>query len=171
MIGDHAALSIRSDLFNPRVVFLGAAGLTFQNGLSISFQFEEEISTQKAFATRSTTDRVLLCDHEKVGRPSFYNLKLSIEELMENALNCYILTTYDPDCPEVQMMLMEEEQALRKLLEPLAEDHRFDSKDFVFRMIRADGTVERELRLSELRKVVRRAKPEDAALLPVRVAS
>lgn len=173
MIGDHAALSIRSDLFNPRLVFVGAAGLSFRNGLNISFQFEEEISTQKAFATRSTTDRVLLCDHSKVGRPSFYNLKLSIEELMKDAQNCYVITTYDPASHDVVAVLEQEEKALKDLLQPLADKAEFEGKDFVFRMVRADGSVERELRLNDLRKdrQVQSVRPEDPMPLPVRVAS
>jgi DeoR/GlpR family transcriptional regulator of sugar metabolism len=152
MIGDYAALSIRSELFNPRVVFVGAAGLTFRGGLNISYQFEEEISTQKAFATRSTTSRVLLCDHEKLGKPSFYNLKLTIEELMKDAHNCYVITTYDPDNPTVMAILEQEEKALTELLQPLVGKREFDGKDFVFRMVREDGSVERELRLGDIRK-------------------
>jgi hypothetical protein len=176
MIGDHAALSIQSELFNPRRVFMGAAGLSFQNGLNISFQFEEEISTQKAFATRSTTDRVLLCDHEKVGRPSFYNLKLSIEELMHAAQNCYVITSYDPANPDAIAVLDLEEKALRDLLKPLAQNPEFDRKDFIFRMVRADGSVEREVRLSDMRmerQQPQQPKPEEtlALALPVRVAS
>jgi DeoR/GlpR family transcriptional regulator of sugar metabolism len=170
MIGDHAALSIRSDLFNPRLIFVGAAGLSFRNGLNISFQFEEEISTQNAFATRSTTDRVLLCDHSKVGRPSFYNLKLSIEELMKHAQNCYVITTYDPASPEVTAVLEQEEKSLREQLEPLVDKPELEGKDFVFRMVRADGAVERELRLNDLRKN-RPAQGGEPMALPVRVAS
>ena len=169
MIGDHAALSIRSDLFNPRRVFVGAAGLSFRGGLNISFQFEEEISTQKAFATRPTTDRILLCDHEKVGVQSFYNLKLSIEELMENAQNCYVITTYEPENQASMAVLSEEECALGELLKPLAENHAFDGKDFIFRMVRADGAVERELRLSDLRKPP--VSPTEPVLQQIRAAS
>jgi len=152
MIGDHAALSIRSDLFNPRLVFLGAAGLSFRNGLNISYQFEEEISAQKAFATRPTTDRILLCDHEKMGRPSFYNLKLSIEDLMKDATNCYVITTCNPDSAEVMAVLKEEEAALKELLRPLLHDTTLNNKEFVFRMVRENGTVEREIKLSDMRK-------------------
>jgi hypothetical protein len=169
MIGDHAALSILSDLFNPRRVFVGAAGLSFRGGLNISFQFEEEISTQRAFATRSTTDRILLCDHEKVGVQSFYNLKLSIEELMESAQNCYVITTYDPKSPEIVAIMEDEERALRELLQPLATKREFDGKDFIFRMVHADGSVERELRLSDLRRDL--SVPADGSVMPVRFAS
>jgi DeoR/GlpR family transcriptional regulator of sugar metabolism len=170
MIGDYAALSIRSELFNPRLVFVGAAGLTFQNGLNISYQFEEEISTQKAFATRSTTTRVLLCDHEKIGKPSFYNLKLTIEELMKDAHNCYVITTYDPESPSVVAVLEQEQKALKELLLPLLGKREFDGKDFVFRMVREDGSVERELRLNDLRKA-QTPKLGEIEPIPVRVAS
>jgi DeoR/GlpR family transcriptional regulator of sugar metabolism len=161
MIGDHAALSIRSDLFNPRLVFLGAAGLSFCNGLNISFQFEEEISTQKAFATRPTTNRILLCDHEKMGKHSFYNLKLSIEELMKDAVNCYVITTCDPQNKDVMAVLDQEEEALKDLLRPLAHKSSVENKEFVFRILRRDGAVEREIKLSQLRK------PADEPLLSV----
>jgi DeoR/GlpR family transcriptional regulator of sugar metabolism len=169
MIGDYGALSIRSELFNPRVVFVGAAGLTFQGGLNISYQFEEEISTQKAFATRSATTRVLLCDHEKIGKPSFYNLKLTIQELMQHAHDCYVITTYERDNP-ITEVLEQEERALRKLLLPLKDNAELDGKDFIFRMVREDGSVERELRLNDIRKE-QASKAVDLSTIPVRAAS
>jgi hypothetical protein len=105
-----------------------------------------------------------------VGRQSFYNLKLSIEELMKDAQNCYVITTYDPDSPDVVAVLEHEEKALKELLRPLLNKPEFEGKDFVYRMVRANGSVERELRLNEMRKE-QSPKPAESTPLPVRVAS
>jgi DeoR/GlpR family transcriptional regulator of sugar metabolism len=152
LIGDYAALAARSELFNPRIVFFGAAGLSFRNGLNISFQFEEEISTQVAFATRPTVDRILLVDHYKLGKPSFYNARLSLHALMQGAQNCYVITTFDPDRGEVVSMLKEEQKALTQLLKPLANAEDMNGKDFIFRTIRVDGSVEHEICLHDFRR-------------------
>lgn len=152
MVGDHAARAILDDAFHPRVVFFGAAGLTFRNGLNITFHFEEEISTQVAFATRPTVNRVLLCDHTKLGRLSFYDSNLSIDSLMKTATNCYVITSYDADDPNVVAAMEEEERALVDQFGALVDRDDLKGKDFVLRMVRKDGRVEREIRLDEIRR-------------------
>jgi hypothetical protein len=151
LIGDYASQAVTGDWFSPRSVFFGAAGLTFQGGLNISFQFEEEISTQVAFATRPTAQRILLVDHSKVGKPSFSRAKLSIESLMKGAQICYVITTIDTADPEAMARLELERRALQRLLAPLRRRADLKGKDFVFRVVNEEGAVAFEVRLQETR--------------------
>jgi hypothetical protein len=166
LIGDYAGQAVNSDWFSPRLVFFGAAGLTFKGGLNISFQFEEEISTQVAFATRPTEKRVLLIDHSKLGKPSFSKARLSLESLMKDAQICYVLTTVDKNDPDVVARVQSEGEALEALLAPLRKRNDFKGKDFVFRVINADDSVEFEVRLQESKQPVKGAR----ANLPARIA-
>jgi DeoR/GlpR family transcriptional regulator of sugar metabolism len=151
LIGDIAARAVQDANLHPSLVIFGAAGLSFQEGMNMTYHFEEEISTQVAFATRPTVTRILLCDHTKMGVNSFYDANLSIKSLMETATNCYVITTYDPADTSAATRLEKEQHGLMQQLSELVERDDLAGKDFIFRMIRADGSVEREIRLDELR--------------------
>ena len=158
LVGGFAASAVQAPNLHPNIVFFGASGLTFQERMHVTYHFEEEISTQVAFATRPTVNRILLCDHTKIGCKSFYDANLSIESLMETAKNCYVITTYDPSNTVAVDTLSREQAALTEQLSALIDRQDLIEKDFIFRMIRADGAVEREVRLDELRHR-RRANP------------
>jgi hypothetical protein len=159
LIGDYAVQAVNGDWFSPRTVFFGAAGLTFKGGLNISFQFEEEISTQVAFATRPTSKRVLLVDHTKLGKPSFSKAKLSLESLMKDAEVCFVITTVDKKDPDSIARIESERRSLDDLLAPLRKKNDLKAKDFVFRVINSDNAVEFEVRLHEPKQ----AHPDVAA--------
>jgi len=42
LTGEYAAKGVRYAFINPRTVFLGAAGLTFREKFSITYQFQDE---------------------------------------------------------------------------------------------------------------------------------
>jgi DeoR/GlpR family transcriptional regulator of sugar metabolism len=152
LIGDYAARAVRSSHINPSLVFFGAAALSFRQRLQVSFQFEEEIATQVAFATRPTEQRFLLVDHTKIGKSCFYDAELSIEALLDRTRQAYIITTIDPADPTAMANLQKEEEALERLLTPLVNDPKFADKDFIFRVVKEDGSVHKELSLEGLRQ-------------------
>jgi DeoR/GlpR family transcriptional regulator of sugar metabolism len=155
LIGDDAVRAIMGDWFSVRTVFFGAAGLTFKGGLNISFQFEEEISTQVAFATRPTSKRVLLVDHTKLGKPSFSRANLNLDSLMKDAEICYVITTVDKKDPESMALVQSEGRALEDLLAPLRKKKEYEGKDFVYRVINGENAVEFEVRLQETKQAHR----------------
>jgi DeoR/GlpR family transcriptional regulator of sugar metabolism len=131
------------------VVFFGAKTVSFENQLGLYYQFQHELPTQEAYATCSTHTRVLLIDHSKIGKKAKRRANVSIDDLLQNAQSCYIISTYDPHDDEAIVRIEREEAYLRAQLVDLARKKTIPrEKDFIFRLIRHDGTVERELRLS-----------------------
>jgi hypothetical protein len=127
--------------------------VTFQNELSLYYQFEDELPSQEAYATCSTDTRVLLVDHSKFGKKARRRANVSIETLLTNANSCYVITTYDPSDQNAVDTLTREEESLREQLKCLAHQNRIPiGKDFIFRLVRNDNEVERELRLSQFRE-------------------
>jgi DeoR/GlpR family transcriptional regulator of sugar metabolism len=176
LTGEYAAKGVRYDFINPRTVFLGAAGLSFKDGLTITYQFQDEISIQVAYATRPTAHRVILCDHTKLGKKAAWNAELTAEilprrlrspdahytkSLLTHTDSCTIISTLpddnDPEGALYIKTIKEEENAFLALIEPLAFNKDYAEKDFAFRLIGSTGEVKREHSLSGLREQRRKS--------------
>ena len=157
LTGEYAAKGVSYNFIYPRTVFLGAAGLSFkENQLTIMYQFQDELSTQVAYATRPTSHRVILCDHKKLGKKAGWNAELSIGKLLRNTDECTFISTLPArDHPEDGIYIktiLEEEDAFLALLEPLVSNEEYSDKNVAFRLIDKDGAVKREHSLSALRE-------------------
>jgi DeoR/GlpR family transcriptional regulator of sugar metabolism len=160
LTGEYAAKGVRYGFIYPKTVFLGAAGLSFQdNQLTITYQFQDEISTQVAYATRPTSHRVILCDHSKLGRRTAWNAELSIPALLEHTNQCTIITTLpDPRSANIEELrrIEQEEAAFVSLIAPFLEDPNYAHKDLALRLVGVGGDVKREHSLKNLRRQHRR---------------
>lgn len=157
LTGEYAAKGVSFPFIYPRTVFLGAAGLTFRDGqFTITYQFQDELSTQVAYATRPTSHRVILCDHQKLGKKAAWNSELTIDKLLAQTNECTIISTLPDknDNSEASYMktIEQEERAFLDLIEPLAANKDFADKKCAFRLIGTDGEVKREHSLSALRE-------------------
>jgi hypothetical protein len=155
--GPYAAEGVASERYCPHAVFFGAVGVSFTQGLGISYAFEDEESTQVAYATRPTSRRVLLFDHTKLGQTFGKKARLggqtlSIQAMLKDAQECLFVTTYPEADADVRATIEREEAALKKLLAPLVQDPDFDGRDFVFRLVTKDGNVFQDKSLSGLRQ-------------------
>jgi DeoR/GlpR family transcriptional regulator of sugar metabolism len=158
LTGEYAAKGVSSESIYPKTTFFGARGLSFRGELTIRYQFEEEISTQVAYATRPTERRVLLCDHTKLGTKGGWKAGLTIESLLSTTDKCFVISTLPDDNSEDSAQAIktieEEEQELRSLLSRLlAADSagKYAKKEFALRLLDIDGNVKRETSLSMLR--------------------
>jgi len=152
LVGPYAVEGIRAEKIRPNVVFFGAAGVSFANGLSIRYQFADELATQEAYATRPTDARVLLCDHTKLGRQCGWQAEITVDAALAHTDKFLIITTYPAENQEECIRLGEQIQAFDKMLDGLATDDRLDPKDFALRLINLDGEVVKELSLVERRR-------------------
>jgi hypothetical protein len=156
LTGEYAAKGVRYAFINPRTVFLGAAGLTFNEKLSITYQFQDEISTQIAYATRPTKHRVILCDHSKLGTRAAWDAELTIDSLLQDTNECTIVSTLpdkdDPEDGKYVRTIEQEQQAFQNLIEPLASNKDYAEKKLAFRLIDAAGEVKWEHSLTALRE-------------------
>jgi DeoR/GlpR family transcriptional regulator of sugar metabolism len=160
LTGEFAAKGVGSDFIHPDTVFFGAAGLSFVGELRISYHFQEELSTQMAYATRPTGHRVLLCDHTKLGKTSGYKAELSIEALISSTRQCTIISSYADNDPVEERRREQEIDGFQALIRPLLRNKACDDAELALRFIDSTGAVRRELSLSELRG--RRAQKDDA---------
>lgn len=158
LTGEYAAKGVYSDFIFPTTTFFGASGLSFSGGLTIRYQFEEELSTQVAYAKRPTAQRVLLCDHTKLGRKIGLNAGLSIEDLLERTDKCFVISTLPDNNSEESLqeikVIEQEEEGLKTLLTRLLEDDtrgEYSDKEFALRLVSLEGEVKREISLSKLR--------------------
>jgi DeoR/GlpR family transcriptional regulator of sugar metabolism len=149
MIGRAAAKAVKSPHFSPELVFFGAHGVTFKEGLSLSYHFEDELEVQEALATRPTHRRFLLADHTKFSKRTSYQAELCIEDLLRSAHECYVITTVDENSKSI---LLDEAKALQELLRPIAGNPVFDGRDFMFRVIDKEGNVWKQVSLGDLRR-------------------
>lgn len=149
LIGPDAAKVISDDRYMPHAVFFGAAGLSFHNRLCISYAFEDEEATQVAYATRPTEKRVLMADDSKLGRTYGRRAPVSIEQMMQTAEECIVVSTYKDEAAD---RIENEVAALKKLLEPLASSPAFRFKNFSLRFVDMEGSVHREHSLRDLRE-------------------
>lgn len=148
LIGPDAAQVIADEAFKPNAVFFGAAGLSFQDGLWISYAFQDELATQVAYATRPTVYRVLMADHTKLGNTCGRKAPVTIESMLDTATSCHVVSTFNEAASNV---IEREVTGLRQLLEPLTNEDRYKSKDFLFRLVDLKGNVVREYSLGQLR--------------------
>jgi DeoR/GlpR family transcriptional regulator of sugar metabolism len=170
LIGEFAAAGVKTELIQPTTTFFGASGLSFRDGLTIRYQFEEEISTQVAYAIRPTSRRVLLVDHTKFGSKTGWKAGLTLESLLSNTETCYVITTLpEGDSGEDvrwRRVIEQEEEGLRKLLQNLLEaDAKGDYADKEFALLLVDGGAKiiRQVALSEIRDELRRKSKKAAS--------
>jgi DeoR/GlpR family transcriptional regulator of sugar metabolism len=151
LVGAYAAEGIRADVILPDTLFFGAAGLSFQGGVSLSYQFDVELATQVAYATRQVHLRVLLCDHTKLGKRRPFRADLSIESLLEKATDCLVLSTLPDDDIEARENIAKEQEALTDSLKRLASNLKYRRNNFTFRLLERDGRVNGEISLKVIR--------------------
>jgi DeoR/GlpR family transcriptional regulator of sugar metabolism len=153
LVGEYAARAIATEVFHPRTVFFGAAGLTFRYCRPLSYHFLDEIGAQVSYATRGAEHRVILCDHTKVGKSDAMAADLTIPQLLTNATRCTVITTWPEDDPEAQARLRDEKEALTQSLNALADAPELSNKDFVLEFVTHDGrALPDPVSLSALRK-------------------
>ncbi|SPF36039.1 hypothetical protein SBA4_180041 [Candidatus Sulfopaludibacter sp. SbA4] len=150
LAGEYAARAVSTELFFPRVVVLGAAGIKFTDQRPLSYHFPDEVSTQVAYATRPTEHRIIMCDHTKFGFHDGLKADLTLRDLLAGAEKCTVVTSM-PDNDQVAVdRLKGEEDALRKSLNALPKNE-FAGKDFVLEFVSRDGTRAGGLSLKEER--------------------
>jgi DeoR/GlpR family transcriptional regulator of sugar metabolism/ribosome-binding protein aMBF1 (putative translation factor) len=152
LVGDFAAAGVINENMHPRVVFFGVAGLSFRNKqLTVTYHFPDEISTQVAYATRSTEHRVILCNHTRLGERAAIAAGLTIQSLLANTNQCTVITTFPEDDAEALRKVEQEEQAFIELLRGIVGDGRYADKDLALLLIARDGKVKREHSLKAMR--------------------
>jgi hypothetical protein len=134
LTGDNAVRGIRDSLFHPTTVFFGARGLSFAGGLTITYQFLDELSAQEAYATRPTKRRVVLCDHTKLGVTEGRQSSLRIDSLLEQADECIFLSTL-PEAISEAPLVAEEIAAFNSLCAELADRDEFGGKELALWVI------------------------------------
>lgn len=172
-VGKYAEEGVRSRMIRPNVVFFGAAGLSFDShDVTITYQFQEELSTQVSYATRPTDHRVILCDHTKLGKKSAWNSDITARSMLETTDRCTIVSTLPEVTPDAsdrerkeiehQIQIVDAQgTAFEQLLDRLAGDAFFENKEFALRLVDRQARVKREFSLSDRRATRMRqaAKP------------
>lgn len=150
LVGPYAVQGIRSEMLRPNWVFFGSAGLSFDPSFSIRYQFDDELATQEAYATRPTDHRVLLCDHTKLGRNVGWKANLAVVSILEHAKSFHIVTTYPDAADPARAIVDEQVEAFRNLIKNLAEEigkdenHPLRGKEFALRLVNKSGEVAKE---------------------------
>jgi DeoR/GlpR family transcriptional regulator of sugar metabolism len=158
LAGQYAAEGVRTELIFPRIVFLGAAGLNFDGGeVTITYQFHDELSTQISYATRPTDQRVILCDHTKLGNKAAWKADITAASLLANTRECIFLSTVPDDGEREMPVIKQQARAFDSLLERLMRDKAYEDKNLALRFVNKNGEVILpERSLSEKRKESRR---------------
>lgn len=170
LVGPYAVQGIRSEMLRPNWVFFGAAGLSFSPSFSIRYQFDDELATQEAYATRPTDDRVLLCDHTKLGHDVGWKANLTIDSILEHARTFRIVTTYPDEADKDRATVDQQVQAFKDVVAKLAQDvleddsHKLHGKEFALRLVKKDGEVAKEISLSDYLKPGNTAERQPTAL-------
>jgi len=153
LVGQYAAEAVRTDVVHPKLVFFGAAGLTFEGGrLGVSYQFEDELTTQVSYATRPTLHRILLCDQTKLGsKVAWKAAGITAESMLTQAQKCTIISTLPDESDVDHKKVLHEVEEFEKLLERLKQEKEFNEKDFSLRLVNSDGEVKLERSLAEIR--------------------
>jgi hypothetical protein len=177
LTGSYASKGVSTEMIVPDIVFFGAAGLSFSGRLTVAYHFQDEISTQVAYATRKTRDRVLLCDHSKVQtQVAGFRSDIDLPAMLVDAQTVTVLLTVpladaEPleheDKVDIQR-IKEETAAFRVLLQPLSEDPRFIGKECTLRYIDRDGRVHSELCLTQVRQ---EDSKSNTGVRPIRIAA
>jgi DeoR/GlpR family transcriptional regulator of sugar metabolism len=153
LAGEFAAAGIRTEVIFPRIVFLGAAGLAFDGGeVTMTYQFQEELATQVSYATRPTVQRVILCDHTKLGTRSAWKAEITARRMLAEAQECLIISTF-PENPSAadNSRIKQQIQCFDQMLDQLAKDRSLDNKDLALRFVNRQGEVHQEFSLSSKR--------------------
>ena len=154
LVGTFAAQGVSTGVIIPDIVFVGAAGLSFAGGaVHVTYQFEEELSTQVAYATRRTNHRILLCDHTKLGKDQGWRANITMGSMLKEAEICTFITSLpDDDDGPAQESVDREAKAFEELLKNAAGSREFHDKDIRLWFINKDGENKRSLQLSDVRK-------------------
>lgn len=151
LVGTYAAEGVRTTLIQPDIVVFGASGLSFvDDEISLCYQFEDEISTQEAYATRPTTHRVLLCDHHKLGKKSGWRSTVTIEAMLATTQKMTVISTLpelDADRSEFEKQLV----AFDRLLGRVAAS-RLKSKELCIQFVNKSAEVVKEISLAEKKR-------------------
>lgn len=140
-VGKHAVEGVGTSVITPDVVFFGAEGLDFsENAFSVTYHFEEELSTQLAYATRPTDHRVILCDSSKIGKKTTWNAGISVERMMQCTNRCTIITNL-PGPGELERNFRDQAERLRRFLNAITKHTKLRKKIFEFRVIDEKGAI------------------------------
>jgi DeoR/GlpR family transcriptional regulator of sugar metabolism len=148
--GEIAAWGVQTPLVQPDTIIYGAHGISPDGAIRHFYHWEDEVCVQKAFATRSTKYRLLCLDNSKVGRRSGSELQLSIAAMLENAEECFIISTWPSERQE-QVRVSAAISGFTPLLKEAALNPKLSSKNFTIRLINPDSSVHSELSLNKFR--------------------
>jgi len=153
LVGDLAVRGIMDPAIYPNTVFCGARGLSFSGGLTMTYQFTDEMSAQIAYATRPTRRRVVLCDHTKLGAPYGLKAMLDIGALLEKANECIFLSSL-PDKREDLARVDSELKGFEQLCASLVDDSKYEHKELALWMItkKAERHLQKEISLTAMRR-------------------
>jgi DeoR/GlpR family transcriptional regulator of sugar metabolism len=150
LIGDQAVRGIDDPEISPTTVFMGARGLSFADGLTMTYQFRDEISTQMAYQLRPTRRRVILCDHSKLGVAVGIRATAGVEKMLENAEECIFLTS-DPEDPVHKRRVDGEILEFEKLCGGLAKRGKCEGKELALWLIDRQAERKKVISLSVIR--------------------
>lgn len=149
-VGDFAALAVSTTSFHPEIVMIGVYGISFDDGLRVTYHFPDEVTTQAAYANRPTNRRLILCSGTKFGVKSGCLAPITVDSLLEYTNEC-IFVSMMPDDPDLQPQLQFQVGAFKKLLQKIVDEGRFPEKNLCLRMVNVDGEVQEEWSLHLLR--------------------
>ena len=143
LVGEFAARHVATEEITPNIVFLGAKGVSFEGTeLSVRYPFQEQLSTQKAYATRKTHHRVVIFDHTKLGDESGWDAGIGMSELVHRADLCSFVTSW-PNTPGEQAVARRHEKGFLDMLQ--AKKDTLAGKQVVLRFINERGEVHHEV--------------------------
>ena len=160
LAGQYAAEGVRTKIIFPRIVFLGAAGLAFDDSeITLTYQFQDELSTQVSYATRPAVQRVILCDHTKVGTRAAWKAEISAEAMLSDAEECLIISTWPDDDEPGRRRIKEQARRFDEVLDKLVKVEGLENKEFALRLVNRKGEVQEELSLSRKRAEQKKPSP------------
>ena len=143
--GEFAAEGVANDIIHPDTIFFGAAGLCFDRGdIEITYQFQDELSTQVAYATRPAEHRVLLCDHTKLGKKSAWKAKLTLESVLSKSDRFSIVSTMPDDADPSMEMIKAQVNGFKTIVSAL-DKATWASKVIELRFVDKKGAVKLEV--------------------------
>ena len=160
LVGPYAEEGVRTSHCTPDCVFMGAAGMSFEKrNIALHYQFGEEIGVQVAYATRVTDQRVILCDHTKLGKNTRWTSQgITIETMLADASECIIVSTWPQPRDHTKYVPLIERQIdhFNELLVQLREKESMKDKQLILRFVDKNGEISksgvesREYRLRNL---------------------
>jgi len=140
LVGDYAVQGVCTPSTRPEIVLLGVYGISFDEGLMITYHFPDEVNTQAAYARRPTSKRLIVCSHTKLGVKSGCKADISVESLLDQTTECIIVTTF-PNDHASQPIFTEQVKAFEKLSRTWAKHKNYENKNLALRMVTNDGEV------------------------------